>query len=70
MNPISKFALSQAVAEVVCPKCGAQIGELCVKPSGRKALTTHVERATAYRQLIGDIEFRRRHTITAQKSPL
>lgn len=71
MKPISKFAACQAVIEVACPKCGVQAGEFCTTPSGRnKARTTHTERITAYRQFIGEPEFRRRHTITAQKSPL
>ena len=58
---IQRFATSRARDEVSCPRCGAQPGSACRKPSGVKAQDTHTERLRAYHQWIGAEEYARRH---------
>ena len=58
---ISKWANTQTVAEVSCPRCCAVPGEYCKQPSGRQASSVHMERGFAYSAKIGREEFDRRH---------
>lgn len=56
MKPIT----TAAQEETPCPRCGAQPGEACSTPAGRRA-KPHGERTRAYRNKIGGAEFDRRH---------
>ena len=60
---VSKWAFTQATAEVSCDKCKAAPGEPCKTPKGRKALEPHTHRSLAYMNSIGKEEFTKRHSI-------
>ena len=55
------WAFTAAVAEAICPHCGAQKGSSCRTPKGEKYNRPHVERSLFYRFLIGNKEWSKRH---------
>lgn len=63
-DDISKWARTQAVREVECPRCHSKPGIYCKTPSGVPAPSTHGERSGAYHEKVGDEEWKRRHQVS------
>jgi len=64
MAEISRWANTQATAEVACPRCGMQAGVECRTPKMRRLFTIHTERGNAYFAKIGRDEWLRRYSIS------
>jgi len=60
---ISKWANTQTVCEVACPKCHADMGEGCKTPKGKYISTIHGVRGESYLRQIGRAEWMRRHSM-------
>ena len=58
---IKRSASVQAVQEVECSQCGAQVGEPCRSHPHRKVTTSHEPRMTDYINKIGSEEYTLRH---------
>lgn len=59
---ISRWANTQATAEIQCPRCGVEPGQHCRTPKGRETSMPHGERTELYFETIGRKEFDRRHS--------
>ena len=60
---ISRWANTQCIAEISCPRCGADVGKDCTTPKRRRIFQPHGERTKAYIEKIGMEEFKRRHSV-------
>ncbi|PWT76384.1 MAG: hypothetical protein C5B59_06575 [Bacteroidetes bacterium] len=67
---ISRWAFTQMVREVDCPRCNEPAGQACRTPRGRLALTPHTERGVVYMTKIGRAEFESRHSFKMQSAPI
>lgn len=62
MAEISRWATTQARAEVPCTHCGAAVNESCTTPKGLLSIQ-HIARGKAYIDKIGRKEFFLRHRV-------